>query len=148
MKTRKKLKKILPEVQIIGDLEDVKNLISAVNKKRAVVIFHDGEQGLNYAEIDGEIQVVLQDELLLLETDYRLIFFDFFPGRKRTRPPAEEMPAGDEPVSIKKKAVKENSVVTEEFQVTDEPVKKEKEKKKAGNVTKDRNGNKGKKRKK
>jgi hypothetical protein len=82
MKKAKKQEKTLPEVHILGDLQDVKNLISGVNKKKTIVIFQDGEHGSFYLEIEGKFQPVLQKDLKHLAKKYRLIYFSFFPGRK------------------------------------------------------------------
>ena len=39
MKDKKKHKKHIPEVHVLGDLADVKKLIEVVSKKKSVVIF-------------------------------------------------------------------------------------------------------------
>jgi hypothetical protein len=70
-------------VHVLGDLEDVKNLVKGVNKKKTVVIFRDGDTGLLYTDIEGDIQQVPVELISNLEKDYRFIYFDFFPGRKR-----------------------------------------------------------------
>jgi hypothetical protein len=90
MKTSKKVKKILPEVHILGDLENVKNLVAGVNKKKTIVVFRDGEQGNLYLEVEGEIQQILQDDITELEKEYYLIFFSFFPSLKKPEPIIEE----------------------------------------------------------
>jgi hypothetical protein len=82
MKKTKKQNKILPEVHILGDLQDVKNLISGVNKKKTIVIFQDGDQGSFYLEIEGKFQPILQKDLKHLAKQYRLIYFLFFPSKK------------------------------------------------------------------
>jgi len=89
MKTVKKQKRVLPEVHILGDLQDVKNLISSLNKKKTIVVFHDGEQDSFYLEIDGKFQQVLQNEFAQLEKEYKLILFSFFPSRKKVEPIAD-----------------------------------------------------------
>jgi hypothetical protein len=114
MKKNKKQKQILPEVHVLGDLEDVKNLVSGVNKKKTIVVFQDGEQGSYFLEIEGEIQMILPADITELEKEYRLIFFSFFPSRKRNEPHAEEKIVTDEP---------------ENQQETDKEEKKVKEKK-------------------
>lgn len=83
MKTAKKKKKILPEVHILGDLEDVKNLVSGVNKKKTVVIFRDGDQETFHVEDEGEFKSILPDDIAYLQKKYKLIFFSFFPSRKK-----------------------------------------------------------------
>jgi hypothetical protein len=132
MKATKKQKKILPEVHILGDLQDVKNLISGVNKKKTLVIFQDGEQESFYLEIEGKFQQILQTDITLLEKEYRLIFFSFFPGRKKVDPLTEEKPEEQEP---------ENSEIKT-------PKKKEKQKKKVKTEKKVKKVKKGKKDKK
>jgi hypothetical protein len=104
MKTSKKQKKNLPEVHILGDLKDVKNLISCLNKKKTIVIFHDAEQDSFYLEIDGKFQQVLQGEFAQLEKEYKLIVFSFFPSRKKAEPETKEKTETQEP---EKKAKKE-----------------------------------------
>ena len=83
MKTSKEPKKSLPQVHILGDLKDVKNLVSAVNKKRSLVLFHDGEKDSFYLEIEDKIRKIRQKDISRLEKDYRLILFSFFPGLKK-----------------------------------------------------------------
>jgi len=97
MKESKKRKINLPEVHILGDLEDVKNLVSGVNKKKTIVVFQDGEQGSYFLEIEREIQMILPDDVTELEKEYRLIFFSFFPSRKRNEPLVEEITVPEEP---------------------------------------------------
>ena len=123
MKTNLKSKKILPEVHILGDLKDVKNLISCLNKKKTIVIFHDGEQDSFYLEIDGKFQQVLQGEFAQLEKEYKLILFSFFPSRKTVKPLTEEKPEVDEAV----KAVKKEKEIKKEKK--EKPEKKAKKKK-------------------
>jgi len=103
MKESKKQKKNLPEVHIIGDLQDIKNLVSGVNKKKTIVVFQDGEEGSYYLEIDGKIQMILKDDITELEKEYKLIYFSFFPSRKKTEPVIEEEPASEEQDKNKKK---------------------------------------------
>ena len=67
MKTTKKSKKSLPQVHILGDLQDVKNLVSAVNKKKTIVLFHNGEQDLFYLEIGDEVREIRQKDISRLE---------------------------------------------------------------------------------
>ncbi len=92
MKSIRKSKKNLPQVHILGDLQDVKNLVSAVNKKRTIVLFHDGEQDSFYLEIDDEIREIRQKDISRLEKDYKLIIFSFFPSRKKVEQLKEEEP--------------------------------------------------------
>ena len=82
MKADKKQKKILPEVHVLGDLQDAKHLISVVNKKKRIIVFRDGELDTFYSDVKGEIKQLLQNEITKLEKDHRLVFFSFFPGRK------------------------------------------------------------------
>ena len=88
----KKLIKGLPEVHILGDLKDVKKLISGVNKKKTLVIFQDGDEGTFYLEIKGKFQPILQKDINQLAKEYRLIFFLFFPSRKKVETIIEELP--------------------------------------------------------
>ena len=104
MKTSKKSTKSLPQVNILGDLQDVKNLVSAVNKKRTIVLFHDGEQDSFFLEIEGEIREIHHKDISRLEKDYKLIIFSFFPSRKKVEPVMEEKPA--EPVVVPQKREK------------------------------------------
>ena len=122
MKTRKKSKKSLPPVHILGDLQDVKNLVSAVNKKKTIVLFHDGEQDSFYLEFSGEIREIHHKDFSRLEKDYKLIIFSFFPSRKKAEPVVEEEPAKQEPdntdVAAPEKGTKKKKAV--------KPVKKDK----------------------
>jgi hypothetical protein len=99
MKTNAKQKKILPEVHIMGDLQDVKNLFAGVNKKRTIVIFRDAEQGGFYAEVDEEIQPILSVDITKLEKDYKMIYFQFFPSSKKIEPLTQEQNDLKEPES-------------------------------------------------
>ena len=112
MKTVKKQKKGPPKVQILGDLQDVKIRISSRNKKKTIVVFHDGEADSFYLEIDGKFQQILQNDFGQLEKEYKLILFSFFPSRKKVEPVTEVMP--EEQAS--------------ETALTGEPEKKEKKK--------------------
>ncbi len=88
----KKLIKGLPEVHILGDLKEVKKLISGVNKKKTLVIFQDGDEGSFYLEIEKKFQSILQKDINQLAKDYRLIFFSFFPSRKKVEPIIDDQP--------------------------------------------------------
>ena len=116
MKSSKKKKKNLPEVHILGDLKDVKSLISCLNKKKTIVIFHDGEQDSFYLEIDGKFQQVLQGEFAQLEKEYKLVVFSFFPSRKKVEIEIEEKTVIQEP----EKEVKKEKVVEKENKVKKE----------------------------
>lgn len=99
----KKLIKGLPEVHILGDLKDVKKLISGVNRKKTLVLFQDGEEGSFYLESEGKLQPILQKGINHLAKEYRLIFFSFFPGRKKSEPIIEEQPESVKPEVKEKK---------------------------------------------
>ena len=90
MKPVKKQKKVLPEVHILGDLQDVKTLISGLNKKKTIVVFLDGEQNSLYLEIEGKFQQIHPKDIKHLEKEYKLIYFSFYPGRKKVEPLVEE----------------------------------------------------------
>ncbi len=120
---KKNKKKVIPEVHILGDLHDVRNLVEAVNKKKTIVLFHDGEQDDFYLEIEGKIRQILQEDISRLEKDYRLIAFTFFPGRKKTEEVTGDKP--DEEVPEKKEKKKK----AEKKEEKDPPAKKEKKKK-------------------
>lgn len=105
----KKLIKGLPEVHILGDLKNVKKLVSAVNRKKTLVIFQDGDEGTFYIQVDGKFRTILQKDVNHLAKDYRLIFFSFFPSRKKAESVAEDTPA----VAQEKKAERGNKEKTE-----------------------------------
>ena len=96
MKPTKKTKKVLPEVHILGDLKDVKNLISILNKKKTIVIFHNGELDTFYLEIDGKFKQILQNDFAHLEKKYKLVLFSFFPNRKKLETTIEEKQVAQE----------------------------------------------------
>ncbi len=83
MKAAKKQKKLLPEVHILGDVADVQNLIRGLNKKNVIVVFRDEEQSTVHLEIDGKIDQILPDDIAILEKEYKVIYFSYFPSRKR-----------------------------------------------------------------
>jgi hypothetical protein len=103
----KMLIKGLPEVHILGDLKDVKKLISSVNRKKTLVIFQDGDEGSFHLEIEGKFQPILQSGINQLAKEYRLIFFTFFPSRKKVEPIIEEQPELIKPEKKEKKEKKE-----------------------------------------
>jgi hypothetical protein len=132
MKTVKKQKKVLPEVHILGDLQDVKNLISGLNKKKTLVVFHDGEQDSFYLEIDGKFQQVLQNDFAQLEKEYKLIIFSFFPSRKKVEPIAETIQKEEIPEApLTLKPEKKEKKKTEKKSGKVKKVKKEQEVKKS-----------------
>jgi hypothetical protein len=103
MNAIKKQKKILPEVHILGDLEDAKILVSSINKKKTIIVFKDGDQGTFYSEIEGEINPIAQEEITIMGKDHRLIFFSFFPSQKKVIPVIEESPVIQQPEKEEKK---------------------------------------------
>ena len=108
----KKLIKGLPEVHILGDLKDVKKLISEVNRKKTLVIFQDGDEGAFYLEIEKKFQPISQKDINQLAKAYRLIFFSFFPSRKKVEPIIEEQPEliGPEKKEKNEKGEKEGKI--------------------------------------
>jgi Mg-chelatase subunit ChlI len=80
MKSKNKTKEQLPQVQIRGNLKDVRKLIKQVNKKRSVVIFRDAENDLLFVEYDKKIIELSAKDISALENKHRLIYFDFFPS--------------------------------------------------------------------
>lgn len=131
MKAIKKQKKYFPEVNILGDLEDAKNLVSCINKKKTSIIFKDGEQGTFYSVIKGEINPIDKEKITNLEKDHRLIFFSFFPSQKKIVPLMDETPVIQEPEKEEKKEEGSNikNKVKKEKK-TKKPKKTKKEKKK------------------
>jgi hypothetical protein len=107
----KKQLKDLPEVHIHGDLQDVKKLLAGLNKKKSLVVFHDGDAEVFYLEIKRKFRPILQNEINQLSKDYRLIYFSFFPSRKKAEPVIEVLPDPIEPE--KKKVEKKKKKITE-----------------------------------
>jgi hypothetical protein len=108
MKKEKKSVAQLPEVQIMGDLEDVSTLLKAISKKRGLVLFRDAEKNISHAEVEGSIQEISEDEIKVLQKDFRFIYFDFFPGKKKVAivdAPVEEPVTAAAP-EVKKAKVK------------------------------------------
>ena len=130
MKTTKKQKKSLPEVHILGDLQDVKALISGLNKKKTIVVFLDGEQNSLYLEIEGKFQPIHEKDIKQLKKEYKLIYFSFYPSQKKSEPVMEAKPEPQEPDKpvIDKKEKKEKQKNDGKKIKT---VKKEKKEKKA-----------------
>ncbi len=143
MKTTRKSKKSLPQVHILGDLQDVKNLVSAVNKKKTIVLFHNGEQDLFYLEIGDEVREIRQKDISRLEKDYKLILFSFFPSRKKVEPIKEDNhKAGEEgnpePDTVEIEEKKEQPVIRRKKKKNssqEHKGNKEKDKKKASRKT-------------
>ena len=89
---KKTQKLIFPEVHLLGDLEDVKNLVSGINKKKVILIFQDGEQGLFYLSGKKNLKLTDQKAIAKLEKKFQVIFLSFFPSRKKVEPVMEELP--------------------------------------------------------
>ena len=125
-------------MHILGDLEDVKNLVSGVNRKKTIVIFRDGDQEIFYLESEGEFKIILPNDIAYLEKKYRLIFFSFFPSRKKVEELAEEKPVMQEPENPQiqipnqneKKGKKKEKNNKNDDKVKNENKKKNKKKKK------------------
>ncbi len=119
MKTSKESKKSLPQVHILGDLKDVKNLVSAVNKKRSLVLFHDGDQDSFFLEIEDKIRKIRQKEIARMEKDYKLIIFSFFPSHKKDEPLTEDesvVKEADKPeIDAPKKGKKKKKLIIEKM---------------------------------
>ncbi len=79
---KKKQKKSVPAVHILGDLGAVKKLVDIVSKKKSVVIFRHGTEGTCFAEIEKVMVEYTKTDLASLEKDFRIIYFDFFPSKK------------------------------------------------------------------
>ncbi|GEM_PF-1099142 len=127
MKNKKKHKKSVPDVHIQGDLEDVKKLVDIVSKKKSVVIFRNGSDGTCYADIEKIMVEYSETDITRLKKDFRIIYFDFFPGNKpvkvepviksvtkpvtkpRTKPRTK--PAAILPVTPKKRIVKAKAII-------------------------------------
>jgi hypothetical protein len=107
MKKGKKLKLALPEVHILGDLQDVKNLVIWVNKKKSIVVFRDGEHETFFLEIEGKMKQIEINDLKKLKKDYNLIYFTFFPSRKEGASNKEVIPEPVKPVLKAAKPAKE-----------------------------------------
>jgi hypothetical protein len=133
MKASKKMKQILPEVHILGDLKDLQNLLTMLNKKKTIVIFYDGEQGAFYLEIEGKFELITQNDIGQLEKEYTLVTFSFFPSKKRVEPLMEakpevesaEMPLTGKPEKKEKKEKKKHKVKHEKKEKKDHKGKKE-----------------------
>jgi hypothetical protein len=92
MKMKKSKKMNLPEVHILGDLEDVKNLVSGIGKKKTLVIFADAEQESFYVETKGKIKQINPKGVKRLEKSFKLIYFSYFPSKKKIQPAKGEVP--------------------------------------------------------
>lgn len=92
MKKKERKRKPLPEVHILGGLKEVKTLVKGVNRKKALVVFRNAEKEELFLELDGKFVTVTDKDRVVLEKDYRLIEFLFFPGQKRVEPVEEEKP--------------------------------------------------------
>ena len=110
MKSKKKLKKSIPEVHIQGDLEDVKKLVNVVSKKKSVVIFRNGNEGTCYAEIEKIMVPYSLRDITRLEKDFRIIYFDFFPLNKPVQKEPEKKTTEAKPLTVKHKTVKAKAV--------------------------------------
>ena len=102
MKKMKKL--ILPEVHILGDLEDVNNLVSGINKKKVILIFQDGDQGLFYLKGKKKFKLIDQKDMTKLEKKFQVLILSFFPSRKKVEPMTEAKP--EIPVAVPSKTGK------------------------------------------
>lgn len=121
MKSKNKTKEQLPQVQIRGNLKDVRKLIKQVNKKRSVVIFRDAENDLLFVEYDKKIIELSAKDISALENKHRLIYFDFFPSAAENQVKEEK--------KDKKKGKKEKAVKGKSKDKADKKRKPEKKKK-------------------
>jgi hypothetical protein len=121
MKANKKQKKILPEVHVLGDLEEASRLFSNISKKKTMVVFRDAEQGTFYSGMKRELKEIHPEDIHKLEKDHRLVFVSFFPDQKNAEPPVEEKTGSPEP---------EQEEVKDEKSAKDKKVKKDKKNKK------------------
>lgn len=128
MKMKKAKKMNLPEVHILGDLKDVKNLVSGIGKKKTLVIFADAEQEAFYVETKGKIKLINPKGVKRLEKSFKLIFFSFFPGRKKNQPAVGEVPQEQ---AAEKGIKTEMAEKTEKKNPESKKVKTEKKKKKS-----------------
>ena len=146
MSNSKKDKKDLPEVHILGDLNDVKNLVSGVNKKKTIVVFKDGEEGSFYLEVNGKIQKISDNDLAELQKEYRLIHFSFFPGLKKveelteTKPEKQKAKIVEKADKIEKKGKSERKEHKEKTEKKDKKDKKDKKRKNDKMYKKEING--------
>jgi len=125
MKSKNKTKEQLPQVQIRGNLKDVRKLIKQVNKKRSVVIFRDAENDLLFVEYDKKIIELSAKDISALENKHRLIYFDFFPSAAENQAKEEKKDKKKD----KKKGKKEKAVKGKSKDKADKKRKPEKKKK-------------------
>ena len=114
---KKKQKKSVPAVHILGDLGDVKKLVEIVSKKKSVVIFRHGTAGTCYADIEKVMVEYTKTDIAVLEKDFRVIYFDFFPVAKGEKPVPVKRPA-----PAKKKPVKTAAPTPKAIKKTSKPV--------------------------
>lgn len=103
----------MPEVHILGDVEDVLALVKGLNKKNVIVVFKNEDQGTFHLEMKGKIEEILPDDITMLEKEFKIVYFSFFPGRKRVIAQVEpelNAPVLADPEGKKKKAAKEKRV--------------------------------------
>ncbi len=85
----------------------------------------------------GKIEQILPDDVVMLEKEFRIIYFSFFPGRKKVAPDAEPVVVSatpSQPEAKKKKAGKEKKA--EKVKKEKKPAKPEKEEHKKKRVKK------------
>jgi hypothetical protein len=107
-------------VHILGDFEDVNNLVSGINKKNVIVIFQDADQGLFYFKGKKKFKLIEQKEMTKLEKKFQFLILSIFPSRKKVEPLTKEKP--EVPVAIPEKAEKKEKKEKK-------PIKEEKPKK-------------------
>ena len=113
---KKKQKKSVPAVHILGDLVDVKKLVEIVSKKKSVVIFRHATAGTCYADIEKVMVEYTKTDITALEKDFRVIYFDFFPVEKAKKPIPVKRPA-----PVTKKPVKTAASTTKAIKNTVKP---------------------------
>ena len=128
-KMKKTQKLIFPEVHILGDLEDVNNLVFGINRKKVVLVFQDGDQGLFYLVGKKKNKLIEQKEIAKLEKKFDVIFFSFFPSRKKVVPVTEEKPVEPVPAAEKKEKKKKKEEKPEKVKKDKKDKKKEKKNK-------------------
>jgi hypothetical protein len=99
MKKVAKAGKQHPEIQVLGDLEDVKSLYRLFRKNKHYLVFHDGDTGVTYTAGKKGLREAGAEKATKLGKKDNVLKMDFYPSRKPVLPPPpEDQPGAGEPV--------------------------------------------------
>ncbi len=133
----KKQKIIIPDVHVRGNLQDARNFISFLGKKKSMIILKEEGNETYFSQKKRKIKQIGQEEIDILQKDHKLIFVSFLPDQK----PEESIAA--EVKEVREEVLPENEA--EMLEIESKDTEKKKNIKKSRKTKKSRKSIKGKK---